>query len=92
MPEIQLYFVMPWACLNHLMEHALCKFCQYISTIDKVTWGFSFTSIKSTQVDIQKTWPKKSGKGKQAWNKACINFGFMLEKIKHTNENQVTKM
>ncbi len=34
-----------------------------------------FTSIKNSQFDIQKciTWPKKFGKGRQKWNKECMD-------------------
>jgi len=33
--------------------------------------------IKNVQFDIKKciTWSKKSGKGKQQWNKACMDVG-----------------
>jgi hypothetical protein len=39
--------------------------------------------IKSAQSDLQKciTWPKKFGKGKQEWTKACIDFRIHPKKL-----------
>jgi hypothetical protein len=47
--------------------------------------------IKNAQIDIQKciTWPKKSEKGKQALEQACINSQLKPKKFKHAYEDQV---
>jgi hypothetical protein len=39
--------------------------------------------IKTTRKDLQKfiTWPKKSRKGRQEWEKACVNSGFPPRKL-----------
>ncbi len=56
--------------------HAFSKTCHYATIHGKVSRGLKHVSIKFAQVDLQKckTWPKKFGKGKQKWNKVCINF------------------
>jgi hypothetical protein len=42
-----------------------------------------FVSIKNAQFDIQKciTWSKKSSKGKQEWNKVCMDVGIQPRKL-----------
>jgi len=59
------------------LGHALSKVCQYATIDEKVDVGLISTFIKAIQSIIQKcsTWPKKSNKGKQAWEKTCIEFG-----------------
>jgi hypothetical protein len=49
-----------------------------------------YASIKDAQNGIQKciTWPKTSGKGKQAWDKAYADFWNKAYKYKHTSENK----
>jgi hypothetical protein len=55
------------------LGHALSKVCQYAITNEKMFIGLPYASIKVVQLTIQKfiTWPKKSRKGKQAWEKTC---------------------
>jgi hypothetical protein len=47
--------------------HVFSKACQYATTDNKVCRNLKFVSIKSTQVNFQKsiTWLKKLGKGHQ---------------------------
>ncbi len=51
-----------------------CVFCK----------NFKYLSIKVIQSNLQKciTWPKKSRKGKQRWNKACMN---LPKKVEYSN-------
>jgi hypothetical protein len=65
------------------LGHALSKVCEYAITNDKMCIGLSYAFIKDVQGAIQKciTWPKKSGKGKQAWDKACIDFKIRPRKL-----------
>jgi hypothetical protein len=39
--------------------------------------------LKFAQTNLQKctTWPKKSRKGKQEWNKACVEIGICPKKL-----------
>ncbi len=43
----------------------------------------NYDSIKSVQVDLQKciTWPKKFGKGRQEWNKVCVETNIHPKKL-----------
>jgi hypothetical protein len=45
--------------------------------------GLSYASIKDAQEATQKciTWPKISSKGRQAWDKAWIDFGLRPKKL-----------
>jgi hypothetical protein len=65
------------------LGHALSKVCQYATIDEKVAIGLISTFIKAIQSIIQKyiTWPKKSDKGKQAWEKTCIEFGLRPRKV-----------
>jgi hypothetical protein len=62
--------------MAHCFGHPLSKACQYAIINDIMTYSLNYAFIKSTQVSIKKciTWSKKSNKGKQAWDKACIDF------------------
>jgi hypothetical protein len=57
--------------------HAFSKACQYGTIEEKNYKILKYVFIKSAQVDLQKCiiWPKKFGKGKQEWNKACLETG-----------------
>jgi hypothetical protein len=59
---------------GYCFGHALSVF-QYATSNDKVVLGFHYASIKATQANVQKcnTWLKKSNKGKQAWEKVCVD-------------------
>jgi len=48
-----------------------------------MAYSLNYTFIKSIQVSIQKciTWSKKFNKGKQAWDKACIDFKLNPKKL-----------
>ncbi len=63
--------------------HALSKACQYVTIDDKIAYNLNYAFIKSTQANIQKciTWPKKSSKSKQTWDKACIDFRLNPKKL-----------
>ncbi len=54
--------------------HVFSKACQYATSDEKVCKGLKYVLIKSTYENVQKciTWPKKSSKGWQEWNKVYI--------------------
>ncbi len=54
--------------------HVFSKACQYGTAWEKVCRDLKYVSIKFVQAYIQKciTWPKKSGKERLLWNKACV--------------------
>ncbi len=60
-------------CFNH----AFSKACQYATKDEKVCKGLKFLFVKVVQLDLQKCiiLPKTLGKGRQEWNKACVNLG-----------------
>ena len=70
---------MLWPCYVKSMSKA----CQYATSDEKVCRGNAYVSIRTAQADIQKciTWPKKSGKGRQEWEKACIDAGMRPRKL-----------
>jgi hypothetical protein len=71
-------------CFNgNCFGHVLSKGCQYGIIEEKVCKNMKFVSIKNAQFDIQKciTWLKKSGKGKQKWNKVCMDAGIQPKKL-----------
>jgi hypothetical protein len=63
--------------------HVVSKGWQYGIVEEKVCKDMIFTSIKNAQFDIKKcnTWLKKSSKGKQQWNKACMDVGIQPRKL-----------
>jgi hypothetical protein len=63
--------------------HAFSKACQYGITKEKVCSNLKYVSIKSAQANLQKciNWLKKSGKGKQEWNKACLETRIQPKKL-----------
>jgi hypothetical protein len=63
--------------------HVFSKVCQYATTNDNVCKNLIYVSIKISRVDLQKciTWPKKSNKGHQKWNIACIKVGLRSKKL-----------
>jgi hypothetical protein len=65
------------------LGHPLSKVCQYAIENEKVVTRLPFAFIKAIQFVIQKciTWPKKSSKGKQAWEKTCIESGLRPRKF-----------
>ncbi len=65
------------------LRHALSKICQYATTYDKLNINILFAPIKVAQTSIPKCilQTKKSNKGKQAWDKVCIEYGLWPRKI-----------
>jgi subtilase family serine protease len=63
--------------------HAFSKACQYVTTKEFFCKDLQYVSIKSVQRDLHKciTWPKKSSKGKQKWEKACENSSLFPQKL-----------
>jgi hypothetical protein len=78
-----LYFAYTQNFQGTCFGHAFSKACQYGTTKEKVYRNLKYVSIKSTQVDLQKciTWPKKYGKGKQEWNKVCLETKIRPKKL-----------
>ena len=50
---------------------------------EKVDKSLKYVSIKVVQSNLQEciTWPKKSRKGKQRWNKDCMNSKIFERKL-----------
>jgi hypothetical protein len=71
--------------------HAFSKACQYRTDEDFFCKNLKYISIISSQFDLQKyiTWPKKSGKRKHEWIKACIDSRNLSKKAKHPCQNKV---
>jgi hypothetical protein len=67
-------------CFGHVMS----KICEYGTNDDKVSIKLTFVSVKDSQVALQKiiTWTKNSAKRKQEWEKACMDSGLWLYKLK----------
>ncbi len=63
-------------CFGHIMS----KTCQYATNDEKVTTSLKRVNVKATQRNLQKTitWTKKLGKGKQEWERACVERGLWL--------------
>jgi len=63
--------------------HVFFKGCQYGIVEEKVCKDMIFVSINNAQFDFQKciTWSKKSRKGKQQWNKVCMDVGIQPKKL-----------
>ncbi len=51
---------------------------------DKVSMGLKKMSVKDAQIGLHKTITqiKKSRKGRQEWEKACVESGMLLHKLK----------
>ncbi len=69
-------------------EHAFSKACQYVTTKEKNCKDLQFVSIKFAHEDLQNyiTWPKVFRKGKQEWEKACVNSSLPLWKLNITKD------
>jgi hypothetical protein len=78
---------------GYCFGRTLSKVCQYVTSDEKATCGLPYAFIKSTQVDVHKciTWPKKSNKGQQAWEKACVDSSFIPHKL-NTHVNMFISM
>lgn len=57
--------------------HAMSKACQYATIDDKVYSSMLEVSIAKAQGFLQNTvtWTKKSDKGRQEWDCACVDLG-----------------
>jgi len=66
-------------CLGHDFSKAF----QYGTAKEKVCKDLKYVSFKSAQTYLQKciTWLKKSGKGRQEWNKACVETTIHPKKL-----------
>jgi hypothetical protein len=55
---------------------AFSKACQYALIDEIFCKGLKYVFVKTAQSNLQKciTWLKKSGKGRQEWNKAYANL------------------
>jgi hypothetical protein len=60
------------------------KVCQYVTYNDKVLKCLMQVNVKDAQTTLQKTitWTKKINRSRQEWEKACIECGLSLQKIK----------
>jgi hypothetical protein len=67
-------------CFSHLMS----KVCQYGTDSDTVCKSMKHVSMKNAQSTLQKTitWTQKSGKGRQEWEKACIEVGLPSRRLR----------
>jgi len=63
--------------------HVFSKACQYGTIEEKVCKDLKYVFVKYVQTDLQKciTWPKKSRKGRQEWNKAYVKIGIHPKKL-----------
>ena len=68
------------ACFGHIMS----KVCQYATNDEQMCKSMKEVSLKNAQKSLQSciTWTKKSGKGRQEWEKACIDVGLPTRKLK----------
>ncbi len=71
-------------CEGMCFGHIMFKTCQYVTNDEKVIIGLKQVNVKATQGNLQKiiAWTKKSGKGKQEWEKACVEKGLWFQKLK----------
>jgi hypothetical protein len=69
--------------LKTCFDHVFSKTCQYDTTYEKVCKKLIYVFIKFTQIYLQKfiTWPKKSLKGRQEWDKTYIKVKICLTKL-----------
>jgi hypothetical protein len=65
------------------LGHDFSKACQYGTAKEKACKDLKYVSFKSTQTYLQKciTWLKKFGKGRQEWNKACVETSIHPKKL-----------
>jgi hypothetical protein len=66
--------------LNFFFAHFFPKECQCVIIDEKVCRNLKFVLFKFTKSNLDKciTWPKKSRKGIQEWNKACSDSNVPL--------------
>jgi hypothetical protein len=63
--------------------HAFSKACQYATMDEKVykTLKYVFVKVVQRDLQIQITWPKKSRKSRQKWNKTCFIYSLPPRKL-----------
>jgi hypothetical protein len=61
----------------------MSKACLYATNDEKVTNDLKHVSVKAIQGSVEKmlTWTKKLGKGRQKWEKACVESGLWPRKL-----------
>jgi len=61
------------------------KFANTQQMMIKVSMGLIFVNVKDSQAALQKTitWTKNSAKRKQEWERACLDNGLWLHKLKN---------
>jgi len=64
-------------------SHAFSKTCQYGTTKEFFCKNLKYVSITFVQLDLQKckTWPKKSRKCTEEWNKTCMDSEICPRKL-----------
>jgi hypothetical protein len=67
-------------CFGHLMS----KCYRYVTSKEKMCMDMKEVSLKDDQTSLKKKiiWTKKYGKGKQEWDKSCIEVGQPARKLK----------
>jgi hypothetical protein len=77
---LKLLQVYEGTCFGHVMF----KMCQYETNDNKVLMGLTLVNVKDVQIGLQKiiTRTKKSRKGRQKWEKACIESWKWHQKLK----------
>ncbi len=78
--HLKLQQVYEGTCFGHVM----LKACQYVTNDEKVTTCLKHVNVKAIEGSLQKTtrWTKKLGKGRQEWEKACVERGLWIWKLK----------
>ncbi len=67
-------------CFDHIMSKA----CYYATNDENVTTNLKQVNVKVAQGNLQKTitWTKKSKKGRQEWERECVERGLQPQKLK----------
>ena len=67
-------------CFGHVMS----KVCKYNTNLDTICSSMKHVSLKNAQSTLQKiiTWTKNNGKGRQEWEKTCIEAGLPSRRLK----------
>ncbi len=62
----------------------MSKACQYAINDEKMIASLKQVNVKVAHGNLQKiiTWTKKSGKGRQKWERACVERRLWLQKLK----------
>ncbi len=78
--HLKLQRVYEGMCFGHIMSKAY----QYATNDEKVIVGLKQVNVKVAQRNLQKiiTWTKISRKGRQEWEKACVERQLWPQKLK----------